>query len=322
MSVKELAQFLIKFIKQSNVVYITAHKNLDLDALGSMVGLALLAERFNKQSYIIIDDTKHEPSVKKALAQLNSLNIIKTKEIIKIADDDLLIITDTNRSNLLQNELLLEMFNKKIILDHHDEDEHTIESDMNLIFSNVSSACELLTLVLEEKNLIPKDSFCATLLLSGIVLDTSNFTLKVNAHTYQAAYYLSKAGADNNQVQYMLKQNLKKYVARQKMLYDIDILFGKYAVSLGSKRYIYRREDLAKIADTLLQFENIEASFVIGYLDKDKIGISARSMGTVDVSLIMQQLDGGGNTTVAATMIKTNDIKTVYKELKKILKNL
>lgn len=321
MSVKDLAQYLIKFIKRSEVVYITGHKNLDLDALGAMVGLSLLASKYNKKTYLVIDDTVHEAAVRKALSKLDNIDIIKTSAIKNTTKKDLLIITDTNKGYLIQNEKLLTIFEKMIILDHHDEDQDTIESDMNLIFSNVSSACELLTLVLKCRGFEPQ-GFYATLLLSGIVLDTNNFTLKTSKYTYEAAYYLTQSGADNNEVQYLLKQNIKKYVARQKMLYDIDILHGKYAVSLGSKRYIYRREDLAKIADTLLQFENIEASFVIGYLDKNKIGISARSMGSTDVSLIMKRLNGGGNTTVAATMIETNDIETVYKDLKKILKNL
>jgi len=321
MTVRETTNSIIKFIKNSATVYITGHKDLDLDALGAMVGVSLLANHYNKDSFLIIDELTHEAGVKKALDKLEDMKIVKTSDIKKVNKNDLLIITDTNKKFLLQNEKLLEMFNNVMVIDHHDEDENTIKSNCNLIFNNVSSTCELLTIVMKEKDLYPLD-FYATLLLSGIVLDTNNFSLKTNYHTYEAAYYLTRHGADNNEVQYLLKQNLKKYVAREKMLYDIKIVSSKYAISVGGRRDKYRREDLAKIADTLLQFENIEASFVIAFLGKGKIGISARSMGNVDVSEIMSFLGGGGNKTVAATMIESNSITDIYKELTKILKNL
>lgn len=321
MTVRETTNTIIKVIKKSTTVYVTGHKDLDLDALGAMVGISLLADHYNKKSYLIIDELTHEAGVKKALDRLEDIKVIKTSEIGNIGKDDLLIIVDTNKRNLLQNEKLVDMFENIMIIDHHDEDENTIKSDYNLIFNNVSSTCELLTLVMKEKDLYPLD-FYATLLLSGIVLDTNNFSLKTNYHTYEAAYYLTEKGADNNEVQYLLKQNLKKYVAREKMLYDIKIISSKYAISMGSRRDKYRREDLAKIADTLLQFENIEAAFVIAFLGKGRIGISARSMGNVDVGEIMNLMDGGGNKTVAATMIESHSIKDIYKELTKILRNL
>lgn len=321
MTVRETTNTIIKYIKDSTVVYTTGHKNLDLDALGAMVGVSLLADHYNKDSYLIIDESTHEAGVKKALDKLEDIKIVKTSEINNVNKSDLLVIVDTNKGYLLQNEKLLELFDRIIIIDHHDEDENTIKSNCNLIFNNVSSTCELLTLVMKDKDLYPLD-FYATVLLSGIVLDTNNFSLKTNFHTYEAAYYLTKNGADNNEVQYLLKQNMKKYIAREKMLYDIKTIASKYAISVGSRKDRYRREDLAKIADTLLQFENIEASFVIAFLNKGKIGISARSMGNVDVGEIMSSLNGGGNKTVAATMIETTKIKDVYDELTKILRNL
>ena len=321
MTIRETTNTIIKYIKNSATVYVTGHKDLDLDALGAMVGVSLLADHYKKESYLIIDESTHEAGVKKALGKLEGMKIVKTDEIDAIDGDDLLIITDTNKKYLLQNEKLVDMFTNVMIIDHHDEDENTIKSDCNLILNGVSSTCELLTLVMKEKDLYPLD-FYATLLLSGIVLDTNNFSLKTNYHTYEAAYYLTKNGADNNEVQYLLKQNLKKYVAREKMLYDIKTISSKFAISIGGRRDRYRREDLAKIADTLLQFENIEASFVIAFLGKGRVGISARSMGNVDVGEVMNFLDGGGNKTVAATVIESNNLKDVYKELTKILRNL
>lgn len=322
MTIKEFSNRVVKEIKDNSHIYITAHKNLDLDALGSMIGLYLAASYYKKDAYLIIDDRRHEDSVKKALEKISKkFKIIHTRDINNIKKRSLLVILDVNKPYLLQNEKLIDMFPNKMIIDHHEEDDKTLETDKNYIFSNVSSTCELLTLMIEYLTFKLKKNY-AELLLAGMFVDTNGFSIRTTDKTYEAAYFLTKNGADNNNAQYLLKQNIKKFVRRQKIMYDIDILKEKFAVSLGSKREKYRREDLAKIADILLQFEHIEASFVIGYLDKNKIGISARSMGNIDVGIIMQQLGGGGTNTAAATMMETSDINEVYSKLKRILRSI
>ena len=134
------------------------------------------------------------------------------------------------------------------------------------------------------------DPYYATLLLSGIVLDTNNFTLKTNSETYYAAYYLSSMGASTKKVQYLLKQDLKEYIERQSLITNVDIIDKRIAIAKGNPYTIYRREDLAKIADTLLFFNDIEASFVIAKSTSKTIAISARSMGNFNISNILTPL--------------------------------
>ena len=164
------------------------------------------------------------------------------------------------------------------------------------------------------------DSYFATILLSGIVLDTNNFTLKTNAETYYAAYYLSSLGASAKKVQYLLKQDIMEYTERQKLLTRLEILYDKVAFTKATSNTIYRREDLAKIADTLLFFNGIEASFVIGKVSSDTVGVSARSLGNYDITSILEKLGGGGDDYNGATTFKGKSIKEVEEILKKHLK--
>ena len=164
------------------------------------------------------------------------------------------------------------------------------------------------------------DSYYATILLSGIVLDTNNYTLNTTAETYYTSYYLASLGASAKKVQYLLKQDIEEYTERQKLLSAIETIDGKIAITKASPHTKYRREDLAKVADTLLFFNNIEASFVIGHLNKDTVGLSARSLGNYDIEKILVKVGGGGDSTQGAAKFEGKTIKEVEKELKEIIK--
>lgn len=307
-----------KIIKRSKNVFIVGHKNLDLDALGACVGITAIAKHFNKDSYIIIDDEKHELGVAKILNE-TSLNIIKSNDIPKYHHkNSILVIVDTNKTHLLQNDKVLNYFNKIIILDHHQETDQTIANTLNIINEEASSACEIVTNLIKKYN-IELDKEIATIILSGIVLDTNNFVVKTDADTYYAAYYLTKHKADPSKVQYYLKQDINDYIMRQKVITDVKVINDKYALSVAPEKLKYKREELAKIADTLLQFNNIEASFVLGNRVDGGVGLSARSIGNVNVGEIAEQLGGGGDDHDAAAQIKNLTLKEAKEELTKIL---
>ena len=164
------------------------------------------------------------------------------------------------------------------------------------------------------------DSYYATILLAGIVLDTNNYTLNTTQETFYASYYLTSLGASAKKVQYLLKQNIDDYTERQKLMANIETINEKIALTHASTNTIYRKEDLAKVADTLLFFNNIEASFVIGKIDKETVGISARSLGNYDILRILKKFNGGGDTNSGAATITKTTISKVEQELKKILK--
>lgn len=302
-----------KIIKKASNVYIMGHKGIDLDAFGSALGIYCYASHLKKEANIIIDDKKLESSVKKAVLEFKEkINIIKSSDIDEnYNDDSLLVIVDTNKQILLQNPKLLDKFNNVIVIDHHALSDTSISNDNTLMFVDTehSSACEIITQMLINDNYYI-DSEIATMILSGIILDTNNFTLKTDMDTYYSAYYLSKCGADSKKVQYLLKQDIKEYINRQKVITDVEVI-KNIAISRGLQTQIYRREDLAKIADTVLLFSNIEASFVVGKIDGG-IGISARSMGNIDVGKILERFGGGGDNHEAATKITDKSLNEVF----------
>ena len=323
MSILDNRKSLIKQIKKSRKVFLMAHKNLDLDALGACIGMSLIVSHFNKESYIVIDDKNHELGVSKILAELEGcFNFIKSSEVDDVLcsypKKNLLIVLDTNKKELVQNLDLLSKISRKVIIDHHEYEKKSIQDGLIIVDNNVSSTCEMIT-SLVEKEKIDIDSYYATLLLSGIVLDTNNFTLKTNSETYYSAYFLSCLGASTKKVQYLLKQDLKEYTERQKLTTNITII-DKIAVAKGTNYTKYRREDLAKVADNLLFFNGVEASFVIGRLTDKVVGISARSMGNYDIGVILKAFKGGGDQYNGAARIEDDTIGNINRKLIKIIK--
>lgn len=310
-----------KAIRGSKNVFLMAHKDLDLDALGSCIGLSTVLGQKKKNCYIIIDDKNHELGVEKVLRELEGcIKIIKSEEVDRYLypklSKNLLIILDTNKTDLVQNKDLLKKIEKKVIIDHHDTSKTTIKDALTIIDNEVSSTCEMIAELIEHYD-VELEPYYATVLLSGIVLDTNNFTLKTTAETYYAAYYLSSLGASAKKVQYLLKQDIMEYTERQKLLADIQTINNRIAFTKATPYTIYRREDLAKVADTLLFFNNIEASFVIGKIGKDTVGISARSLGNYNISKILEKLGGGGDTYNGAARFEKTTISKVEQMLKK-----
>ena len=284
----------------------------------------MLLKKKRKKIYIIIDDVHHEMGVEKVLRELEGcINIIKSESIEEYLyprqSKNLLIILDTNKSELVQSKVLLNKIQTKIIIDHHELGKTSIKPTIMINDTKTSSTCEMIANLIEYYD-VEIESYYATILLSGIVLDTNNYTLNTTAETYYTSYFLASLGASAKKVQYLLKQDIEEYTERQKLLSAIETLNGNIAFTKATANMHYRREDLAKVADTLLFFNNIEASFVIGKISKDTIGISARSLGNYDINKILQKLGGGGDSTSGAATFQNTTISKVEQELKKIIK--
>ena len=323
MGLKENQRKLKKLIKKSKNIFLMGHKNLDLDAIGSCIGMYNILNQQKKNCYIIIDDKDEEAGVAKVLREVEGCyNIIKSADIPKYihkrSKKNLLIILDTNKASLVQSKDALEYFERKVIIDHHDPGKDIIDNALVIIEENTSSVCEIVVNIVSLYN-IDLSPYVCTLLLSGIVLDTNNFTLKTTADTYYAAYFLTATGASPKKVQYLLKQDINAYAEQQKLLANIEVI-DKAAITKGTQYITYRREDLAKMADTLLFFNDIEASFVIGKIGKDIVGLSARSLGNYKISNILEKLGGGGDAYNGAATFEKKSISEVHTLLKKTIK--
>ena len=316
-------RILNKSIRDAKTIFLMAHKDLDLDALGSCIGMYMILSKRKKDIYIVIDDKTHELGVEKVLIELEGcLKIIKSEDLDKYINPsknkNLLIVLDTNKKELVQSQELLKRIEKKIVIDHHDLGKTSIKDCIMIDDTEVSSTCEMITELVEYYD-VEIEPYYATVLLSGIVLDTNNFTLKTNPETFYAAYYLTSLGASAKKVQYLLKQDINEYTERQKLMSAIETVNNKIAITKATPYTVYRREDLAKVADTLLFFNNIEASFVIGKIGKETIGISARSLGNYDINKILSKLGGGGSIYNGAAQLEETTISKVEQQLKEAI---
>lgn len=326
MKINEKKKELKKLIRGAKTVFIMAHKNLDLDALGSSIGLYSILEKQKKNCFLVINDKEHELGVEKVLRELEGcLQIITGQEVednlYLRKKRNLLFILDTNKKELVQDYEIVSLFDDEqiVIIDHHELGKTSIECSNRIIDNTASSTCEMITNLIEEYN-SSIDPYYATLLLSGIVLDTNNFTLKTNNETYYSAYYLSCLGASTTKVQYLLKQDLKDYMERQKLITNVQITDNKIAIAKGSSYAIYRKEDLAKIADTLLFFNDIELSFVIAKTSNNITSVSGRSIGKKSIANILSKLGGGGDKMGGAAQFENVPISKAAEKLNQAIK--
>ena len=308
-------------LNKASKVFVIGHINSDLDAISSCLGMLEYIK--NKEKYIILDDNILESGVFKIYNETkNDYNYIKSKDIKKVVDENSLIIfLDFNRKILLKNPNIIGLFKYKIIIDHHEETSDIIESDLKIIDVFSSSASEMIASYLKNKNYnIPSN--ISTYLLSGIVLDTASFSLNINEDTFNISSYLIKEGADNIKVQKLFKKNIKQYIKNQKIIIGAKSI-NNTLITLGKKGIKYRREEIGRVADLLLQFENVSSSFVIAKLQDGSIGISGRTNDeNVDMKEIMLSFGGGGNKNRAGANIKNETISNIYDKIKDIAKNL
>ncbi len=309
-------------IRESSNVIITAHKDLDLDALGSILGFYYVVSKCDKEASLLIDDIFNENGVVTALKELEKLeyNIpILDYSNTNFNKNSLLVIIDTSNKDRIQNTKIFSDIKNKIVIDHHVMGDFN-EKDYIYSYINVeeSSSSEIIADILIDLNIyIPK--YVASIMLSGIMVDTNRFYLKTTKNTFEAAGILKKMGASINDIQYLFKQDFNEYIKRQEIIKSSIFIKNNILLAIANKDNIYDNDELAKSADTMLTFNGVEAAFVIGYISNKEIGISARSLGKIDVQKIMKEFNGGGHKTEAAAQSKNKSIQEIKEELIRIL---
>jgi len=322
MEILKKSKELKKLIKESTSVFLMGHRDLDLDAINSCIGIDFYLKSIKKKSYIIIDDLNLELGVKKVLEKYGqNLKIIKSKDVGNLKDSNsILIVLDTNKTKLLQNPDTVNLFTKIINIDHHDESKYSLIPTLSIIDTNASSTCEMVANFLKE-NEIKITKNIATLLLAGIILDTSYYYQKADVETFYISYYLTMCGGKVQDVNELLKQDIKDYIKRQKIIASVKVV-NNIAIGKGSQRSKYKKEEIAKAANSLLRFNKIKASFVIAKVDKDLISISGRSTGEINIGKILENFGGGGNEYEGAAKVENSNIKQVTDQLSKTINSI
>ncbi len=323
---RELFENLNENIKKHDEVIIMTHSRPDLDGMGSALALYKIIESMDRKCYIVSPLKKLYRSLDKAMKLLddNDINFEfkDEKEIINSKHvKPLLIILDTQKPELVESDKVLDLINDKIVIDHHIGSLDTINDTIyKYSDANKSSIVEVMAEYLNylELEISP---LIMTVLLSGMVVDTSSFNIKTTARTFEMAAYLAKNGADFVLIQDLLKEPREEMVERYSFISNSEEIAEDVLMCKMDDK-IHGNVDIALLAKELLKFEDIKASFAIGRLSHRIVGISARSMGNINVGEIMERLGGGGHLTDAAAQIKDKSVEEVAKELKKIIKDV
>ena len=315
-----IAQGLEELITNSENVIIMGHTNSDIDSIGSALGIYRIAKTLNKEAYVVsessgtsldtfLDDLKQIDEYEEAL-------INKQEALSKINSNSLLVVVDTQRENYVDCPELLDKTEKIVIIDHHRRGTDYIKNSI-LTFHEVyaSSACELVTELIEYcEGDVNLKTIEVEALYAGIMMDTKNFTFKTGVRTFEAAAYLRKCGVDIIKVKKWFQSDLETYNKISEIVTDSEIVNDNIAISIYNKEDSDTNVICAKAADELLTISNITASFVIGKLG-DKVYISGRSIGDINVQLILEKLGGGGHITVAGAQVDGMTKEEVKQEL-------
>ena len=306
-----MANALGELMDDARQVYVMGHSYADMDSLGAAAGVCCIARKRGKKCQIVIDTENNaaHPILRKLVEQpeYHGAFLTGSEAFLKVQPGTLLVVVDTNRPGSVESEQLLETCNRVAVIDHHRRGSSYIEKmALNYHEPYASSASELVTELLQylvEPGDILKCE--AEALLAGIVLDTKNFTNRTGGRTFEAAAYLRRAGADTSDVQRMFQGDLKSMIARYDIIRQAQLYRGDLAVAALDTTC--DRVTAAKAADELLTLKGIRASFVL-YPKDQGVYISARSLGEVNVQVIVEALGGGGNSTTAGGQLNVPDI--------------
>jgi c-di-AMP phosphodiesterase-like protein len=319
---ENLKKVLERKIKSCDRVVIIPHNFADMDAIGSAIGLSLIATHFNKPYTIIDNDPSHliEAGVKKIINECDGKYEIITKDkyMKKRGNKELYILTDVNKTDLICVKDILPSEDHIVIIDHHEPDDTTVKATQKFINPKRSSASEMVTDLLKTMEIdIPSD--VATYLYSGIFLDTVRLSKPKSRLALHIAADLKDYGADTNRVNDYFKEDLESYLKVHESIKNIKIHSCMLAIIKTNEDIVYTKEELSKIADEAMIL-GADASFAIGVRNDNTIGISARSTGNIDINAIMEKFGGGGHDTSGAATITDSTIEEVYNKLEKVLK--
>lgn len=312
-------------IQDSDQVFIMGHKNPDMDSIGAGIGVRKMAVMNKVPGYVVLNFDELNNSVSRLMDEIEKNSdfyehfLTPDETLARMTDKSLLIVVDTHKPSLVIDERLVKRCEKVVVIDHHRRGEDFIVNP-TLVYMEpyASSTAELVTELLEyqpERESISKLE--ATALLAGIIVDTKSFTLRTGSRTFEAASYLRKNGADTILVQRLLKEDIDTFIKRSQIIQTVEFIYPGIAVAKGKEGEPCDSVLIAQAADTLLTMKDISASFVIAHRQDGLIGISARSLGEINVQVVMEALGGGGHLTNAACQIEAETIE----EAKLLLKN-
>lgn len=319
-----------ELLETKEKVIIMAHKNPDMDAFGSGVGIYKMVTALGKDAHIVINDVSS--AISPMYGSFTSGNIypadmfINSDQALAMVDaDTVVVVTDVNNPRLTECEELLSYTKSVVVFDHHRQTKDVIaNATLSYIEPTASSACEMIAEMLqymdEKIKLRPTD---ADAMYAGILIDTDNFLTKTGVRTFEAAAFLKRCGADVMRVRKLFRTDIETYRQKAQGVSRAEIVLDAFAISI-----IEPEEGLespvvltAKIANEMLNIAGVRASFVVAQLGKD-VRISARAIDDVNVQIIMERMGGGGHANIAAAQFNDAKAEDIKEELVELLNNM
>lgn len=317
-----------RMFEETDKVYIVPHKHPDTDAFGGAMGFLKLALAYNKKAYIVIDREDLDKSVNKIIQMISYEYVTLLDYIIsplealtEIDSEDLLVVLDHHSYSQTPEEKLISRTKNLVIIDHHRKLSDSIGGAViSHIEPYASSTVELITEMIDlTTKEVDINNFEATVMLSGIMVDTNSFMYRTGSRTFEACAILRKFGADTFKVKNILREGLDEIQRKSQLLTKAEVIHKRFSIVLIPNEMKPTRTFLAKVADDLLEIEDTVASFSIGYLKPNVIGVSARSLEGFNVQVLMEKFNGGGHLNNAGAQIESDDINEVRLNLIQLL---
>lgn len=307
-------------ILESDHVFIMGHKYPDMDAMGAAVGIYDICKSCNKTANIVLDHSNE--SIEEFIKRIkrsdyhDGIFVDCDYAIRECMKNTLVVVVDTHRPNFTECPQLLEISDKVVVIDHHRRGVDFI-NDTVLLFHEiyVSSTCEMVTeLVQYIEDDVRINKLTAEGLLAGISLDTKNFAFKTGVRTFEAASYLKKSGADTIEVKKLFNSDIKDFITKAEIIQNAKVINNNICLAYTKTETDNINIVIAQAADELLNIKEVEASFVLARKD-DRVFISARSLGNINVHVLMENLGGGGHRDMAGAQLDTS-LEKAYEMVK------
>jgi c-di-AMP phosphodiesterase-like protein len=319
------AKALRQLMENSADVFVMGHRQPDMDCMGASLAILRCALQAGKKGYIILDEPN--PTIREVLLTMKAHsayeNTIVTPDSAKqsMRNDSILVILDTQRTGSVIAPELIKSAGKIVLIDHHRRSFDSIENvTLNYLEAGASSACEIMTEVLQyfDESINPTE-FEAGVLLAGITIDTKSFAFNTGSRTFEAAGYLRRHGADTGMVKVMYQDDMTTFVQRAKVVEEAEMIGNGIALSVCRDKGESAALIAAQAADELITIKGIQASFVLAE-SNGMIVISGRSLGSVNVQLILERMGGGGHLTVAGAQLKDTDMNSAADTLREAIR--
>ncbi len=309
-------------LKSVDAVFVVGHRNLDMDALGSAVGMQYFAQNIMNNAYTVYNPDEMAPDIARAIKKLsdeNCSNLLTVEEAMKMVTfQSLLIMVDHSKIGLTLDKDFYEKFTQVVVVDHHRRDtDFPNNAVLTYIESGASSASELVTELIQFQNdkHHKLNRIQSSLLMAGIMLDTKNFTSRVTSRTFDVASYLRTRGSDSLEIQQIAATDFEEYRQINELILSGQRIESNVVIACADDTKEYDNIIPSKAADTILDMAGIEAVFVITRNTKGYVSISARSHSKINVQRIMEEMGGGGHFNLAAAQVYDQTIAEVYEKL-------